>query len=152
MRFVDIPTRRCIQEKNDLPGTSNLWPWYYLLPLLRTPLLTLMTAHAHHAWETYNRFGRTAAAAKRAILMTRMFAIGVPASVTNNLSVFQLSYTTLFGIHASYLFLRTGSIWPSITAHMFCNTMGIPEISYELSTFRRWKLGDTFLLLAITTT
>lgn len=37
-------------------------PWY---------VLTHLSAHVHHAWDTYNRFGRTASAAKRAITMSR---------------------------------------------------------------------------------
>ncbi|KAG5728088.1 CAAX prenyl protease 2 [Termitomyces sp. T112] len=81
--------------------------------------LSFGLAHVHHAWDTYNRFGRTASAAKRAITM----------------SLFQLAYTTLFGFHCSYMFLRTGSVYPSITAHIFCNIMGLPEISWELRTY-----------------
>ena len=61
------------------------------------------------------------------------------------LTVFQLGYTTLFGFHASYLFLRTGSILPPITAHIFCNIMGIPEIAYELKRFPRHKTGRYYL-------
>lgn len=34
-------------------------------------VLTHLSAHVHHAWDTYNRFGRTAGAAKRAITMSR---------------------------------------------------------------------------------
>ena len=53
--------------------------------------------------------------------------------------VFQISYTTLFGWFASYLFLRTGecccralsqklragSVLPPLASHVFCNIMGI---------------------------
>jgi len=41
------------------------------------------------------------------------------------MAVFQLSYTTLFGWYASYLFLRTGSVIPPLLSHVFCNIMGI---------------------------
>ncbi|KAF8223925.1 hypothetical protein L208DRAFT_1411187 [Tricholoma matsutake] len=82
-------------------------------------------AHAHHAWDTFNRYGRTIHAAKTASLMT----------------LFQLSYTTLFGFHCSYLFLRTGSIFPSLTAHIFCNIMGVPEIAQELRRFPKRRNG-----------
>jgi prenyl protein peptidase len=57
-------------------------------------------------------------------------------------SVFQLAYTTLFGIHTSFLFLRTGSVWPTITAHIFCNIMGIPELGHELQKFKERKSGE----------
>ncbi|KAF9524127.1 hypothetical protein CPB83DRAFT_861789 [Crepidotus variabilis] len=112
----EIVFRACVLSIYQLSGASKK-KMIFLAPL------TFGLAHAHHAWETYNRYGRTTAAAKRAILVT----------------LFQLTYTTLFGIHVSYLFLRTGSIWPAITSHIFCNTMGIPEIGYELATYKRWK-------------
>ena len=41
-------------------------------------------AHIHHAWDTYNRYGMTTAALKRAILMMRMFC---PVSVDHSLSI-----------------------------------------------------------------
>ncbi|KAK0202160.1 hypothetical protein DFS33DRAFT_1444023 [Desarmillaria ectypa] len=86
-------------------------------------------AHVHHAWDAYNRFGRTTAALKRAILII----------------TFQMTYTTLFGFHCSYLFLRTGSIWPSITAHVFCNIMGVPGLQQELRHFP----SKTFLIIVV---
>lgn len=60
-------------------------------------------------------------------------------------SAFQLFYTTLFGMHVSYLFLRTGSILPPITAHIWCNIMGIPEIVWELRVFPKHRKGMLFL-------
>ncbi|KAL7419955.1 CAAX prenyl protease [Cryptotrichosporon argae] len=66
-------------------------------------------AHAHHALETFNRNGQTRAAAVQALAAC----------------AFQLTYTTLFGWFASYLFVKTGSVVPPLAAHVFCNTMGI---------------------------
>ncbi|WWD22257.1 hypothetical protein CI109_106748 [Kwoniella shandongensis] len=66
-------------------------------------------AHAHHALEVYRKNGSTKNAAVQAILGC----------------LFQLTYTTLFGWFASYLFLRTGSVLPPLTAHIYCNIMGI---------------------------
>ncbi|KAI0718126.1 hypothetical protein C8Q72DRAFT_151589 [Fomitopsis betulina] len=80
-------------------------------------------AHAHHAWDTYNRYGRTGAAAKRAL-----FA-----------AVFQTAYTSLFGFHCAYLFLRTGSLLPPITAHIFCNIMGLPQYGEHIVRFPRHR-------------
>jgi len=45
---------------------------------------------------------------------------------------FQLSFTTLFGSYASYLFLRTGSVLPPIIVHAFCNWMGLPPVVWAL--------------------
>ncbi|KAK8845309.1 hypothetical protein IAR55_006022 [Kwoniella newhampshirensis] len=66
-------------------------------------------AHAHHALEVYRKNGSTKSAAVQALLAC----------------LFQLTYTTLFGWFASYLFLRTGSVLPPLTAHIYCNMMGI---------------------------
>ncbi|KAG5642986.1 hypothetical protein DXG03_001802 [Asterophora parasitica] len=92
--------------------------------------LSFGLAHVHHAWDTFNRYGRNASAAKRAIIM----------------SLFQLSYTTLFGFHCSYLFLRTGSIYPPITAHIFCNIMGLPGFIGDVKDFPSRRIGQFCLL------
>lgn len=76
-------------------------------------------AHIHHAWEIYNRHGRTALAAKTAVAM----------------SAFQFLYTSIFGFLCSQLFLRTGLVYPAISAHIFCNFMGLPELSWELHAY-----------------
>jgi prenyl protein peptidase len=43
-------------------------------------------------------------------------------------SVFQFSFTTLFGSFATFLFLRTGSLLAVCLAHAFCNWMGLPRV------------------------
>ena len=45
---------------------------------------------------------------------------------------FQTLYTTLFGFHCAFLFLRTGSLIPPIASHMFCNIMGLPGFASDL--------------------
>lgn len=42
-------------------------------------------------------------------------------------SLFQFSYTTLFGWYASFLYLRTGSLVTVILVHSFCNWCGLPR-------------------------
>jgi len=112
----EIVFRACVLAVYHLSGASKM-RMIFLGPL------SFGLAHIHHAWDTYNRYGRTPAAAKRAVIM----------------SLFQLTYTTLFGFHCSYLFLRTGSVLPPISAHVFCNIMGIPQISFELRRFPHRK-------------
>ncbi|KAK7468376.1 CAAX prenyl protease [Stygiomarasmius scandens] len=89
-------------------------------------------AHLHHAWEAYNRFGRTRAALKRAVLQ----------------STFQMVYTTVFGSLCAFLWLRgvpslsesartvyssrAPSVYAPITAHIFCNLMGFPDFSGDI--------------------
>lgn len=43
-------------------------------------------------------------------------------------SLFQLSYTWVFGSFATFLYLRTGSLLACIVAHAFCNWMGLPRV------------------------
>jgi prenyl protein peptidase len=42
-------------------------------------------------------------------------------------SVFQFTYTSLFGFFAAFVYLRTGSVYAAIAAHMFCNWSGLPR-------------------------
>lgn len=103
---------------------------YYSAGASRTKMIFLSplvfgAAHIHHAFETYHRYGCTATAAKRAIIST----------------VIQFTYTSIFGFYCCYLFLRSGSLLPPIAAHMFCNIMGIPQPSYEISLMPNRKLS-----------
>ncbi|KAL0905480.1 hypothetical protein M5K25_023904 [Dendrobium thyrsiflorum] len=40
----------------------------------------------------------------------------------------QLGYTVVFGWYASFLFIRTGNLISAVTAHIFCNVMGLPVL------------------------
>ena len=44
------------------------------------------------------------------------------------MSLFQFTYTSIFGFFAAFVFLRTGNIWAAIAAHSFCNRMGLPRL------------------------
>ncbi|KII89194.1 hypothetical protein PLICRDRAFT_40830 [Plicaturopsis crispa FD-325 SS-3] len=72
-------------------------------------------AHIHHAYDTWRRLGRTRPALQRAI-------IG---------SLFQFAYTTLFGAYAAFLLLRTRSVWPAVSAHIWCNLWGLPAPDFR---------------------
>ncbi|KAF4577474.1 hypothetical protein EYR40_003015 [Pleurotus pulmonarius] len=121
----EIVFRACVLAVYNLSGASKT-------KMIMLAPLSFGVAHVHHAWDIFNRYGRTPAAAKRALLT----------------ALFQLSYTTLFGSFVSYLFLRTGSILPPITAHIFCNVMGLPQLGYEVSRFPKQK---RFIYLAYMT-
>ncbi|PGH10745.1 hypothetical protein AJ80_07395, partial [Polytolypa hystricis UAMH7299] len=43
-------------------------------------------------------------------------------------SLFQFTYTTLFGWFATFVFLRTGSLPAVILVHAFCNYFGLPRL------------------------
>jgi prenyl protein peptidase len=66
-------------------------------------------AHVHHLYE---------------FRLTHPEVPFLPAVVR---TVMQFSYTSLFGFFATFLFLRTGSVYTAIAAHTFCNWMGLPR-------------------------
>ncbi|KAL0244051.1 hypothetical protein I308_105314 [Cryptococcus tetragattii IND107] len=88
-------------------------------------------AHAHHGFEMYKKNGRNGAAALQAILTT----------------LFQLTYTTLFGWFASYLYLRTGSVLPPLSAHVYCNVMGmyLPTTAIKRYPRKKTLIWGTYL-------
>ncbi|KZT28811.1 hypothetical protein NEOLEDRAFT_1224795 [Neolentinus lepideus HHB14362 ss-1] len=112
----EIVFRACVLSLYHLAGATRTWM------IFGSPI-SFGFAHLHHAWEVYNRYGRTRTALKNAALTT----------------LFQLSYTTLFGSFCAYLFLVTGSIYPPIFSHVFCNIMGIPQIGWEIRKFPTHK-------------
>ncbi len=44
-------------------------------------------------------------------------------------TVFQMTYTSLFGAYASYCFVKHGSLTGIMLVHSFCNFMGLPNMS-----------------------
>ncbi|KAJ7628029.1 hypothetical protein DFH06DRAFT_726465 [Mycena polygramma] len=108
----EVVFRACILSAYAMGGAIR-WKMITFAPLVFGP------AHVHHAWEVYNRCGRSKDALRYATMS----------------SAFQTAYTTLFGAYASFLFLRTSSLLPPLTAHIFCNIMGLPDIHGEMQRF-----------------
>jgi prenyl protein peptidase len=67
-------------------------------------------AHVHHLYEF------------------RITRPEVPLIMAIFRSVFQFTYTSLFGFFATFVFIRTGNVWTCILAHSFCNWMGLPRL------------------------
>lgn len=67
-------------------------------------------AHIHHFYE---------------YTLTHPFTPMLPALLR---SLLQFGYTTVFGWYATFLFLRTGSLWGVVLVHSFCNWMGLPRL------------------------
>ncbi|KAJ7067443.1 hypothetical protein C8F01DRAFT_1121330 [Mycena amicta] len=107
----EIVFRSCVLAVYSMSGAAT-WKMIAFAPL------AFGLAHVHHGIDVYKRFGL-----KRAVIT----------------ALFQTAYTTLFGAHASILFLRTGSLVPPLTAHIFCNTMGLPDIAGELDRLPKHK-------------
>ncbi|KAJ7203339.1 hypothetical protein GGX14DRAFT_523537 [Mycena pura] len=112
----EIVFRACVLSVYAMGGASRV-------KMIVFAPLVFGLAHVHHAWDVYNRLGRTRAAIRHATLS----------------ALFQTAYTTLFGAHTSFLFLRTSSLGPPLTAHIFCNIMGVPQIGAELRRFPAHK-------------
>ena len=56
-----------------------------------------------------------------------MFVLGAEWKQALFVSVFQMHYTTLFGMYSAFLFLRTGHLAAPVVVHGFCNFMGFPD-------------------------
>ncbi len=67
-------------------------------------------AHIHHFYE---------------FVLTHPHTPLVPALLR---SLIQFGYTTIFGWYATFVFLRTGSVYAVILAHSFCNWAGLPRV------------------------
>lgn len=59
--------------------------------------------------------------------------------------LFQFAYTTVFGWYATHLFLATGHLAAPVTAHVFCNLMGVPPFGAMASSRHRRLLGAATL-------
>lgn len=58
------------------------------------------------------------------------FRIGhpeVPLAMAVLRSLFQFTYTSLFGFFAAFVYIRTGNVYTCMLAHTFCNWMGLPR-------------------------
>lgn len=89
--------------------SPSLTPSPNLKVLLTTPLY-FGIAHIHHLYE---------------FTLTHPHTPLLPALAV---TLFQFTYTTLFGWFAAFVFLRTGSLWSVVGCHAFCNWMGLPRV------------------------
>ncbi|BFZ54081.1 CAAX prenyl protease [Savitreella phatthalungensis] len=96
--------RGCIGAVHLLAGVTR--PRVIML----TPLYFGL-AHVHKVYERVRTYGLRA----------------LPQALV--VAAVQLGYTSIFGWLASFLLLRTGSIWPAVAVHAFCNAMGLPRVS-----------------------
>lgn len=42
----------------------------------------------------------------------------------------QLTYTSIFGVIATLLFMRTGNIYSATLSHIICNSVGLPDVAF----------------------
>jgi hypothetical protein len=93
----------------------------YLLTAGLSPLATTFLspfffgfAHVHHAYNQFNIPIEHRLATQRIVVQT----------------VFQFAYTSLFGAYCCYALIVTGSAAGPIWCHVFCNFMGLPDLSF----------------------
>ena len=55
---------------------------------------------------------------------------GVNSKSVLMMTLFQFTYTTLFGAYAAHAFIRTGSLPAVFLCHSFCNFFGLPDFGY----------------------
>ncbi|KAM0448101.1 hypothetical protein ACHAQK_000080 [Fusarium lateritium] len=108
-------TEECLFRSASVPlllrsGTS-LTGTIFMSPLI------FGLAHLHHFYEFRITHPRT------------------PLPVAIARSLLQLSYTSLFGAYATFLFLRTGSLLGVVLVHTFCNCMGLPRLWGQLDPY-----------------
>lgn len=89
-----------------------------------TPLIFGM-AHLHHL--AANIRGRTPPGLKSPPLAIWLQCIAV--------SLFQFTYTSLFGFFAAFALLRTGNFYGVVLVHSFCNWMGVPQFWGRIGQF-----------------
>lgn len=82
-----------------------------------------------------------------------MMREGQPFAFTIVSTVFQFSYTYLFGAYATYALMKTNDVISVIACHSFCNFMGLPSLPSasdpDIYVHRRWVYGAYLLGLAI---
>ncbi|KAF2861262.1 Abi-domain-containing protein, partial [Piedraia hortae CBS 480.64] len=97
-------------------------------------------AHFHH----FASFLRSHTPEDHNLPPIRVWVIGFLASL------FQFSYTTVFGMFATFVILRTGNLPAAIVTHSFCNYMGVPRLSGRVGTPSRGLIPTiTYYLLLI---
>jgi len=89
------------------------------------------SAHIHHAYEQY-KIG------------------GSPLTSIALSTLFQASYTTVFGILSSYIFLRTGHLISPFLSHSLCNMMGFPDFDAALNHRRKYFICSSFVIGLLT--
>eukprot|EP00541_Cyclophora_tenuis_P019401 CAMPEP_0116540956 /NCGR_PEP_ID=MMETSP0397-20121206/226_1 /TAXON_ID=216820 /ORGANISM="Cyclophora tenuis, Strain ECT3854" /LENGTH=95 /DNA_ID=CAMNT_0004064867 /DNA_START=232 /DNA_END=519 /DNA_ORIENTATION=+ len=56
------------------------------------------------------------------------------------MTMFQFTYTTLFGAYAAYAYIRTASLPAIIVCHAFCNYMGLPNLAvFQQQMYRNYR-------------
>ena len=97
--------RSCMAAVLLCSGTWSSGRITFVLPLF------FGVAHAHHFYR-------------------RVFLESTPWKTAVLMCVFQFTYTSLFGIYATFVYLRTGHLIAAVLCHCFCNWNGFPDTGW----------------------
>lgn len=107
----------------------------YLLAGVNTKRIIFLTplifgfAHVHHLIE----FVQSQTPRGRSLPPLKVWIIGIVRSL------FQFTYTSLFGFFAAFVFLRTGNLLACIAAHTCCNWLGVPRVYGKVGQFAEYQ-------------
>ncbi|EME85776.1 uncharacterized protein MYCFIDRAFT_88452 [Pseudocercospora fijiensis CIRAD86] len=97
-----------------------------------TSPLIFGAAHIHHLVELL----RTHTPAGRLLPPLSVWIRGILQSL------FQFTYTSLFGFFTAFVYLRTGNLFAVVLAHSFCNVMSLPRVYGRLGQHEDDKLYE----------
>ena len=109
LTHIQGPITEEVMFRSLITSLAILTPYTPKQTILITPLY-FGVAHIHHFYES------------------RLTYPQIPVMGTLFTSLFQFTYTTLFGWYANFVFVRTGSLYSIILIHSFCNWMGFPRL------------------------
>jgi prenyl protein peptidase len=105
----------------------------HLIAKVSPPKIVFLTplyfgiAHVHHFYE---------------FTLTHPHTPLLPATLR---TVFQFTYTTLFGWFAAFIYVRTGSLYSCIVVHSFCNWVGLPRFWGRVSRQEEYPLASVVI-------
>jgi prenyl protein peptidase len=62
------------------------------------------------------------------------------------ISLFQVSFSTILGLYAAYIFTATGSLYACVTVHGFCNFMGFPDLGFMNNTHPAYRFRRSVVI------
>ena len=71
---------------------------------------------------------------------------GTPMFEALTVSLFQMLYTTLFGIYTAYIYIRTRHLIGIVVCHSFCNLMGFPDFIGVFSSPYRKTISFAYVI------
>lgn len=61
-------------------------------------------------------------------------------------SLFQVTFTTIFGVYAGHIFTVTGSFYACVLNHSFCNFMGFPDFGFVNQTHPGYRFRISIII------